>query len=152
MYFEISKIASLTPQPTQQETCDINDCQIPITTSSSARRPVFFINPVTTKTTIDKIAARALSKHFTDGMEKYWVDLTNKRIYCFDPCPTTGECCSTEYKISPTSTFTPTSIKTYLWHTWVNNTAAEQFNLVQDSVVMKYFTKLVRTKCKVILF
>ena len=72
-YFGFSEIADITPLPIVgwEDTCDINDCAIQVTTSLTSRRPVLFKKPssTVTTTTIDKIVARYLQYLFkTENM------------------------------------------------------------------------------------
>ena len=97
-----------------------------------------FVKPNTTDLTIGKLISRLLSKSFTEE-ETLWVDLADKDIYCYDPCPALGDCCSieepkgTDVKITENSDPTPTSIKKYSWFTWVDKYQVDnEFTLIQN--------------------
>ena len=114
--------------------------------NSFITRPFFYIKKIHSGHTIGNVVARLLNEFFTEK-EKFWVDLEDQDIYCQDPCPVNGNCCSIEDPAKTTTTTEgplgpvenkriPTTpifppIKRYSWFTWVDN-HKNDFTLVQD--------------------
>ena len=95
-----------------------------------------FVEQNTTGLTIGKLVSRLLTKSYTEK-ETFWVDLADKDIYCYDPCPALGDCCSIEEpketRITENSEPTPNSIEKYSWFTWVDKEQVNnEFTLIQN--------------------
>lgn len=98
--------------------------------------PVFIVKQNPTGFTIGQLVSRLLKKSYTKK-ETFWVELTDQYIYCYDPCPADGDCCTStpiyDYylprKNTENSERTPISVKKYLWFTWRDY---NDITLVQD--------------------
>ena len=90
---------------------------------------ILYVDQTTPELTLGKLMARLFKKFNSEIATKtFWVNLQNKDIYCYDPCPAERDhyfCCSTELSTSVNSKQIQTYIKKYSWHTWVKK---EYFN------------------------
>ena len=78
---------------------------------------VLFVDQTTSDLTVGKLVARLLKNSLTEKETKtFWVDLKNEDNYCYEPCPSIGNCCST----TSLTDYEGSSIKKYSWLTWVD--------------------------------
>ena len=89
-------------------------------------RTILFASENPEELTIGKLVARLLRKSNTERIIVFWVDLILRYIYCYDPCPATGDCCSIYLPEDRTY-----NIKQYIWQTW-KEYVNDDFTIVQN--------------------
>ena len=106
---------------------------------------VLYIDQSTPDLTIGKLVAKILNQFYTEK-ETFWVNLEDRDVYCYDPCPDPSfYCCSTEEPIEietpdteNKNTWVINSINKYSWMTWADvfysnsPQQSNEFTLVQD--------------------